>query len=188
MIFIVGQGRSGTHWLARSLQLSGLSCSMEKHLKMVDKNVIYDQNNWNELISTFRKDKSKVHKCHPLLWRAERLLQEFPRAKIIAIRREQKPTVKSMMKHAAVRRWCEVSNEFKSPNKFLGMVDHDSYDHLPTKRKCELRWKSHDDEILRLKKILPRNQFLVVHYESLELEKGKLSTFLNRPIKIEKRK
>lgn len=184
-IFIVGTGRSGTHWLARSLKQSGLSCSMEKHIMMVSSAIIFNNYDkpevWDEIVKTYKEEPCKIDKSHPLLWVVEKLLKDLPDSKFIAIIRNRDDVVKSMMKHAGVISWCSdyKKHNIPFPNLFLGAENETEYEKLTLIERCQSRWQSHTDEIIRLSKIIPSDKFMFVYYENLEKESENIQQFIN---------
>lgn len=180
-IFIVGTGRSGTHWLGRSLIDSGFSSSMEKYLSLSVDIVLFGKNYlWKNLIDDHHKDKCIVDKSHVLLWEVERLAKEFPTALFIGIKRDKDDTIASMLKHPGVRRWC---TDFKSlnipfPNRMLGCNSQDEYEKMTLHQRCFLRWKAHMDEINRLERVMSSDRWITVDYDKLEEYAIKLTEFL----------
>lgn len=183
-VFIVGTGRSGTHWLARSLTKSGLSCSLEDHLELVKRAVIYkraqDPKVWGQLVKTYQNDRRLVDKSHPLLWEVERLAKAFPNAKFIGVVRQREAVVRSMLKLAGVRAWCADYKKLKLPfpNRFLGCQTEEEYGALSLEDRCRRRWQTHTDEIERLAQILPKDRWLTVHYDRFEEQASEIQSFI----------
>jgi len=191
-VFVVGTGRSGTHWLARSLRDSGFSCSMEAHLATANNIVLYNRRFlWPKLIDRLREDKRIVDKSHVLLWEVEKLAEEFPDALFIAIKREKAAIVRSMLRHPEVRAWCANFRRLNIPfpNRMLGCDSAKRYESKTLEQRCALRCSAHIAEINRLETMMPKDRWLTVQYENLEAYAPRLKDFLgcNENIKIETR-
>uniref|UniRef100_A0A6C0BNB9 Uncharacterized protein n=1 Tax=viral metagenome TaxID=1070528 RepID=A0A6C0BNB9_9ZZZZ len=188
-IFIVGTGRTGTHWLARSLEQSGLSCSYEDWLTLSKDCAIYERKEqWPALLAALKSDRRRVCKCHVLLWLVEDLLKEFPDAKFIALRRDVEATLRSMLKKKSVKSWGQKYQDIPFPSKFLGAKYKTGYEHCNIQEKCSMRYWSHMAEINRLEHKLSPDCYMVVSYETLEHDIERLSKFLDMDLKLEPRK
>lgn len=197
--FIVGSGRSGTHWL------SAIVDSSQSTTLTVEKVPIYNMalemalnptrklELFPKLVHEYEKEKNEcttryyIDKSHQNLWLAEELIDAFPDARFIAIQREPYAVVASMLRHSSpvesdqafqafpkpnsILEWHRRWKEFPVPNRFLGITEDmiDSYDQFSMARKCALRWRAHSE---RLKYLVSkyRSKFHVVIYENLILQ------------------
>ena len=115
-VFIVGTGRSGTHWLANTLKTHreiratieakpmfrwatqmALDATTEKQL--LPKLIIAYR--WQLFLSSPRL---YLDKTHPNIWLAEPLQQAFPDALFLGIERDPFATVASMLRHREIGR------------------------------------------------------------------------------------
>lgn len=201
MIFVLGTGRSGTHWIAWIL---------EEHpdiKAIIEKPPIF---NWivemaiNEaaepilfpkLAQRYRAERSLasprhlLDKSHPNLWIADRLAETFPNSHFLAVRRSVYGTVASMLQHTTVRRWVEQWEDLPVPNRFLGIgTDNvEAYRAMSVAGRCALRWLAHER---RLDELQPRlgSGLLQIKYEDLHertdevLERLRGFLGLERPI------
>ncbi len=180
-VFIIGSGRSGTHWLGHILEAHpdvevafeqppifewatqmALSPSEERRLLP-------------RLLRRYRYEfavvapRVYVDKSHPNIWLAEKLADAFPDARFIGIHRGVYGTVASMLKHGGVLGWYDSWREYPVPNRFLGITEEMAadYDCMPLASKCTVRWQAHLDELHRLSAVLgPR--LCLVSYEALQ--------------------
>ncbi len=177
-VFVIGTGRSGTHWLGYSLgnhpeiratvevqpmfELStrmALNQDLENHLFV-------------KLVRAYKRQLFKsspklyLDKTHPNIWLAEKLKEAFPQALFIGIERNPFATVASMMKHKGVSAWHQCWQDFPIPNRFLG-ITHEiakGYENIPFASQCAMRWVAHRDKMTELKGVLG-NSLMVISYE-----------------------
>jgi hypothetical protein len=203
-IFVIGTGRSGTHWLGHTIEnhpeiratiesqpMFGWSTEMALNPKSKDH--LLKKLLWIYKWHLFRSAPwHYLDKSHPNIWIAEKLKKELPNALFIGIERNPYATVASMMKHKGVSAWHKRWRKFPVPNRFLGInskKDAKNYDNIPFASQCAMRWLSHHNEMNALKKSL-KHSLLVINYESLahntREEITKLKTFLEltHPIPI----
>ncbi len=177
-IFVIGTGRSGTHWLGYSLgnhpevratvevqpmfELStrmALNQDLEKQL-------------FGKLVRAYQwqlfKSSSKFYldKTHPNIWLAGKLKEAFPQALFIGITRNPFATVASMMKHKGVSVWHKCWQDFPIPNRFLGITSEMAkvYNDIPFASQCAMRWVAHRDKMYELRGTLG-NSLMVISYE-----------------------
>ncbi len=195
-IFVVGTGRSGTHWIGRVLDSHpAISATIEKpriFSRVVDLATHLPANprKLSGLVQRYRWEHSKVaplnyvDKSHPNIWLVEDLARAFPNALFVGIRRNPYATVSSMLQHSGVRRWCEEWQKLPLPNQFLGIEEGQSdwYASLPLPSRCAVRWVSHSRRLDALKAAFP-DSLQVVEYEDLFHDTAQiltnLQTFLN---------
>ncbi len=182
-IFVIGTGRSGTHWLGHILDSHpAISTTFEAEgIFEAVTEMALDPSKKPKLLPSLLHRYETEHararprhyadKSHPNLWIAEDLADAFREAVFIGIQRDAYATVASMLRHAGVTAWHDRWREFPLPNAFLGIrVEHaQTYDSLSHAAKCALRWKAHAERMQKMKAVLGR-RLLVVSYESLVRE------------------
>ena len=196
-IFIVGTGRSGTHFLTSILiacsELTDLTGGRENHtiFNEVANSVIYQKEN-PHLTLEYKKLLIKalplrlVDQCHPNLWRAEEILAQFPEAQFLCLVRDPFSVVFSTLAHPGVRERIagEKWKRYPLPSPFFGIERPfmESYDDYTLVERAALRWCAHMREINRCCEIY-KDHFLTVRYESLLTDSLseclKISEFLN---------
>ncbi|MEQ8924215.1 MAG: sulfotransferase [Fulvivirga sp.] len=167
-VFIIGTGRSGTHWLAHTFESSDeIICTIEKSpMFELSKYISLNQENENKayikLVNAYKfeiaKASSKIYldKSHPNIWIAERLKKSFSQAMFIGIERNVYATVASMLKHERVLSWHSTWSDYSIPNRFLGITIEIAkiYSNMSLASKCALRWLSHKIRMNKLKENL----------------------------------
>jgi hypothetical protein len=178
-VFVIGTGRSGTHWLGYSLgnhpevhatievePMFGLSTKMAL-------NVALEGKLFRQLVRAYQQQLSQcgkriyLDKSHPNIWLAEKLKQTFPDGLFVGIERNPYATVASMIKHRGVAAWHGRWREFPVPNRFLGITSElaKTYDALPLAAQCAWRWVAHHRRMNQLSKTLGRD-LMVISYET----------------------
>lgn len=161
-IFVVGCGRSGTHWLGYTLashpdivgQIEVQPAFGMAHEMAWDPFVERDR--MHELFALYDAIHARIRpkhfadKSHSALWLVQPLAAHFPEARFVAIRRRVLPTVASMLNHAGVLSHYARWNANPGPNRFLGVTDVASYAALPIHLRCALRVIASSNEIQRL--------------------------------------
>jgi len=202
-IFIIGYGRSGTHWLARTLAThTEIRATIEVQpifsmVKEMALNFHLEKKYFWQLILRYRwqilisKPKRYLDKSHPNLWLAEKLAKAFPTAVFLGIERNPYATVASAMVHkggyAIRRRW----RDFPIPNQFLGIdcQTAKTYENMPAEEKYSLSWLSHHKRMDALKEAFG-DSLMVITYEDFALQTNevldRLETFLGLDSPIEK--
>lgn len=182
-IFVLGSGRSGTHWLGHILDSHpSISAAIEDprfFRPVVDMALDPRQRatQFGSLVDSYRGEAESVRpqlfadKSHPNIWLAEDLARELPEAMFLGIERSVYGSVASMLKHSGVLSWHDRWREFPVPNAFLGIdvKEQEQYDDLSDVEKCVLRWVSHRGQMRHLRGVL-RDRLLVVQYEELITE------------------
>lgn len=194
-VFVMGCGRSGTHWLGRILDSHpDITTSFEEAgtFDLVTRLVLRPSESSRtlpRLIKNYYRHTRSVapklyaDKSHPTMWMAEELHRVFPNALFLGIERNPYATVASMIRHAGVTRWTVDWRKYEIPNRFLGISDDIAprYDSLSLVEKHALRWTSHARRMRELRSSLDARMHLVV-YESLHIdidhELDKLQHFL----------
>lgn len=181
MIFILGTGRSGTHWIGYILgDHPEVYTTIEKepifsYSTQMALNPNLRPELFPELVKLYKKEfknmksqKYYLDKSHPNLWLAEALNNIFPNAYFIAMKRNPYATISSMIKHKGVLIWQNNYYKYPLPNNFLGIKGDiiSEYENLSIETQCALRWKSHVEKIENLKGKL-NSKLLVLNYEEL---------------------
>lgn len=170
-IFIVGTGRSGTHMLCRCLnkfpEVSDYYGGRESPAMF-----------WSISTTTVAQKKLSViqlgyyaymmrkvdglflDQTHPNLWNIEQLLETFPNAKFLALKRNVYSVSYSMKKHGGVSQWAKNHACYPKPNGFLGVTaaNQDCYEtELSDMQRDVFRWASHMERIDDVGARFPRN-------------------------------
>lgn len=180
LLFVVGCGRSGTHWLAHSVaarddvyatiedpEIFGLATRLAL-------NPVRRVRGIPRLVSMYRNQirlNPKPHyldKSHPVMWYAEELAERMEGATFLGIARGPRATVASMLAHPRVVGWHKRWRTYPLPNAFLGITERDvcGYDKYSRARRCALRWLSHVRRLAELKTSMP-DRVVVLSYERL---------------------
>ena len=182
-IFILGTGRSGTHWIGHILEAHpDVRATVEQEpMWGWVKRMAVDPSSRPKLYPKLARRYRRQHhlsapghyldKSHPNIWIAERLAASFDDARFVGIIRNPYATVASMLRHMGVQGWHDRWREFPVPNDFLGIAEADvvSYEGLPLATKCAMRWASHRDRMGVLERVLGE-RLMVVQYEQLMTE------------------
>jgi hypothetical protein len=194
-IFVLGTGRSGTHWIGWILEAHpDIHVNVEKPpiFPWVTQIALDPKQRPSLLPKVIRQymiehalvaPKQFVDKSHPNLWLARDLAEAFPDARFIGVRRSVYGTVASMLKHEGVMRWIHNWKRFPVPNQFLGIGEDDiaTYEDRSLAARCAMRWLSHSRELDALTSALG-DKYMVVDYEKLQMdteaELSALSVFL----------
>ncbi|WP_156291945.1 polysaccharide pyruvyl transferase family protein [Oceanobacillus salinisoli] len=198
-IFVLGSGRSGTHWLGYILETHpDIYVSVEKPI-IFDKvtqmalNSDYQQILFPKVVDLYHNEHAKVFpkhyadKSHPNIWIAEKLAKAFPEALFIGIQRNPFGTIASMFKHQGVLNWHKKWKDFPIPNPFLGITKKNvhKYEQLSLAKKCAFRWDAHREKMNELKSTLG-DRLHVVSYEALITDTQKELNLIQNFLKLEK--
>ncbi|MFC3880946.1 sulfotransferase [Algoriphagus namhaensis] len=200
-IFVVGTGRSGTHWLGYILKSSNeLKVDIEKWpiFPLVTQAAVNYKKRYFYLpliilyynLKSFFSQKILVDKSHPNLWIANYLIKYVPNSFLVGILRSPHATVSSMLRHQGVMNWIYNWKKYPVPNEFLGITNdnYQFYDNLSLEEKCTMRWVAHKIKMQQIANIYP-DRFFMIDYEMLfdnhEVILNQLSIFLNLKEKFE---
>lgn len=197
-LFIVGTGRSGTHYLCKCIsRIEGVDDLFGgKESKYIFNHVAKSAVNGKSLgaavigyysiAKRIARPNLLLDQTHPMLWYVESILQQFPKAKFVALKRDVYSVVYSMINHRGVSAWGDDFKKYPVPNKFLGISENNKdryYETLTPVQRHVFRYCSHMNEIERLQKKF-NGSFLVIEYESLAKdmakEMEKIASFIGR--------
>lgn len=195
-VFIVGTGRSGTHFLCSCLNAfpeldDGFSGKESKYMFNYISNLTVEGSDlpisvlgyYYHMISKV-KPRKLVDQTHPNIWHVERLMEWFPDAKFLALTRDVYSVVYSMTNHRGVAGWEINHAAYPKPNKFLGITEDNQFiyrDSLTDIQRFVFRWCSHSDRNRYLSDKYP-DRVLHIKYEnlaeSIQDEMDRISSFL----------
>lgn len=179
-VFIIGTGRSGTHWLAHVLRSHlDFRVNFERFpmFPLVVRMALYPRSRkllLPVLVASYRAQRlasgKRIYadKSHPAIWIAEQLADALPGAFFLGVQRNPFATVSSMMRVDGVRAWHERWQRYPVPNEFLGITRElaASYGDLSLAAQCALRWRVHRERMEALASALG-DRLHVVSYERL---------------------
>lgn len=95
-----------------------------------------------------------VDQSHPNLWNYDLLRSAFPDATFLALVRDPRAVVASMLQHEGVRTRTENWAEYPFPSRFLGVTEDnvERFSAATLAGRCAFRWLSHTERILELAK------------------------------------
>ncbi|MEQ1491001.1 MAG: sulfotransferase [Terricaulis sp.] len=150
-VFVIGCGRSGTHWLGRGIG------SHPDFVALIEQQPMFgmvQQMAWDAslipthidaLVALYRSTHDEVRprhladKSHSNLWLADELDARLPDAWFVAIRRKLFGTVASMLRHDGVLRHFKTWDDAPRQNRFLGVEDVAAYRRLSLEERCAHR-------------------------------------------------
>ncbi len=188
-IFVIGTGRSGTHWLARILKSHPkirATIEVNPGFRWVTEMAVDPStraNHYSKLVWYYRWQHLRsvpqhyLDKSHPNLWIADQLAKTFDDALFLGIQRNPYATVASMLNHEGVKKWHKNWRNYPVPNSFLGIRrnDIDRYDDLTLATQCTMRWKAHYDRMRKMDRCLESRMMLVKHESLVRNHKQKLN-------------
>jgi Sulfotransferase domain len=180
-IFIIGSGRSGTHWVASILAAHPqIHIDIEKRpIFSWAKKIALQEHRESSLLPRLLRRYDIEHalvepllyadKSHPNLWIADKLAARFPEASFIAVKRSVFGTVASMLKHRGVMRQIQDWERYPIPNRFLGIHEEEAerYASRSLASRCALRWLSHAKQIDSVRTGLGQ-RCMLVNYEDMQ--------------------
>lgn len=197
-VFVIGTGRSGTHWLGYSLAdhpevratievapifMWSTRMALDPTLECRLFPLLVLAYRWQLFRS---KPRLYVDKTHPNIWHAEKLKRAFPEAQFVAIERNPYATVASMMVHRRVSAWQKRWREFPLPNRFLGITEEiaQHYDEMPIASQCALRWLAHRRRMDELQTVLGAD-LLRISYEDFARSPAQTVAMLQKFLRLE---
>jgi len=195
-IFVIGSGRSGTHWLGHALDRHpNVQVLFEEPpiFKWIVKMARFPEQEgklFNRLVDRYHAYHALVaplhlaDKSHPNIWIAEKLARAFPEARFIAIRRKLFGTVASMLKHKGTRRRVKDWDRDPRSDRLLGVNQDliETYRLMSIEARCAIRVIAHSRELDRLHQSLGET-LCIVEYEKMqsqtEVEATRITQFLD---------
>jgi len=188
-IFVVGTGRSGTHWLGHILDSHPEIDALIEVQPMFGwvRDMVLDPATrtarWRPLIRRYRLEMLAVaprllaDKSHPALWLADDLSRAFPGARFVGIERGPLATVSSMLRHPRVRAWAENWRDHPQPSPFFGTTADNlaEYERASLAARCAYRWVSHTRELDRLRTRMGHRACVLNHAKLCEQPAAHLS-------------
>ncbi|WP_163267684.1 sulfotransferase family protein [Chelativorans alearense] len=182
-VFVLGTGRSGTHWVAWILEPhTALHTLIEKPpiFEWVTEMAIDPTAEDRLLPSLLRRyrleaasarPKRLLDKSHPNIWLAEKLAEAFPAGLFIGVLRDVFGTVASSLRHEGVRYWAEKWDAYPVPNRFLGVTEEnrEDYARMSLAGRCAVRWRAHLHRLDELEGVLG-DRMIRMRYHELQTE------------------
>jgi len=191
-IFIVGCGRSGTHWLGRIITSNPVCAGTVTDVDKKEGSLIVLIRNWCEqgiyypnkldsvlpkIYHAYNKYQRKYYprhyadKTHGAIWIADSLLYMFPHARFIGIERNALPTITSLIHRNSSMRTRRSGNRWKKfsiPTGPSGITHTiaEYYHRLSMYERATLVWIAHRAKMEQMKRMI-KDQLLVVSYEKL---------------------
>ena len=151
MIFVVGSGRTGTHFLTRALLqnpeiVDPFNGRENKALFKSNTMAAFENRKtppagarlFYKVAERIRR-KQFIDQTHPNLFFGDWILQELPSAKMLFPIRDTRQTVASMIAHPSVSGWYQRLEEFPFPNQAFGLLARSELDQMSITEKCALR-------------------------------------------------
>lgn len=193
LIFIIGSGRSGTHFLAETIAKNEKVEAFiedERYFMSISNLAagIGNPKRFHLHLSQFEGYFTKslkqyiLDKTHPNIWFVEEIIQKFPEAKFIGLSRDVYSTVSSMLQHPGVLNWYKIL-PLNKENPFLGITKKNKkrFENFPIESKCAIRCLSHNSRLSYLRTTFPEN-VLNIEYDNLYANctevREKLESFL----------
>lgn len=178
--FVIGTGRSGTHWIGHTLaDHPEIRATIEVDpMFRLSKAMAFDFSTkrklWPKLEKAYKWQQIKtphrfyLDKSHTNIWLFEELAAAFSKARFIGMERNPYATVSSMIRHHTVSKRQHRWKEHPLPNPFLGITEDNlpAYPNLSFPARCALRWQSHHERMRYLNRKYP-NRLQVIQYEDL---------------------
>jgi hypothetical protein len=180
LIFVLGTGRSGTHWIAHILDSHPAIRTTIEHPPIFDlaTQAALHPRRRAEILPALRalyRDEERrsrpqhhADKSHPVIWYADTVADWFFDARFVAIERSPYGTVASMLRHGGILWWQHDWERYGFPNPFLGVdaSNVDDYARASPARRAAWRWLSHHRQLERLRAELA-GRLLVLDYETM---------------------
>lgn len=184
-IFIVGTGRSGTHFLCRSLRgfanIDDFMNGEENHsirvplTEMALKHQPLSRDIIDYYLTSIKESQNDgkvfLDQLHTNLYHVDQLVNHFPNSLFLATQRPKEQIVASMLNHGGVRKWFKYAlkhDDVVFPNKFLGVASREEIQRTDDHVLCAKRVDAHNMEIKRILKKYP-NKVRIVDFTKLVL-------------------
>lgn len=180
-MFVLGCGRSGTHWLGHILECyPDIRITIEKNPQFsVVQSIVTNMNLLQKRFPALQQiymherqntpQKIYADKSHPNIFLAGALQKVFPNSKFIGIQRSSLGTISSMLRHQGVLQWHKTWKQYPIPNFFLGINQELAkiYDQISIPQQCAFRWLAHKNQMQHLKHTLG-DKMLLIDYEDMQ--------------------
>lgn len=182
-IFVVGTGRSGTHFTTRVLNgfnnvhdplggkehksvLNDIAVSAISHAPLTAATLAY----YAQIAAHRSKEQIFLDQHHPNLFFIDEILTVFPDAIFLYPRRPVVQIVSSMLDHKGVMSWYKYAwkNKVPFPNKFLGLEHRSDISELKPHLLCAKRVLAHEVALRAAQEKWP-DKIRVLDYEALVL-------------------
>ena len=179
MIFIGGMGRSGTHYLGRTLgEHPDVKLRLESKFTFwsITNHVAHNENKnrarfWIAAVylKLLASTNSRLicEKTHPSIWVKHKLDRLFPKALWVCVIRDPYQAVASMKKHRGVQKWYDRLPQ-DTLNPFLGInaENRRRFKHLTLVEKGAYKWLSHMNQMDKIHQNAP-DQVLLINFDDL---------------------
>lgn len=180
---IIGNGRSGTCWLGKTIRNSGIETTIEDPVLFeLCHRAMMEPGYGMVLARQYMRlhQQSQVVFCdksHPNIWNVELLDDAFRalgqplnQVKYIGIRRLMPGCVASHMRHGGCRqRLSDGPSQWDVPWRYLGITvyNYDWYCQATMLQRAVLRWHAHHERMLKLQASYTDHRLLVLDYERM---------------------
>lgn len=183
VLFVLGTGRSGTHFLTQCLisnpkirdaeqgredsrifkPISDAAANLSSAPRVLQSARTHYFRQWSKRPSFWFADQS-----HPNIWFAEYWATVFPNAKFIGIVRHPYGVIYSTLQHSGVRKWGEEWANYPVPSPLLGLTgqNFEQYRSMSQVERYAVRWLAHYRRLEQLRIVLG-DRLLNIQYESL---------------------
>lgn len=179
-VFIIGSGRSGTHFLAQTLAKNSEIDDMMngRENPAVFYGVTYSalgmKESFDDVVSYYKKlinicnVEFFLDQSHPNLWFFDDLVANFPDAIFVGITRRPESVIYSTMNHSGTSGWIHNWDRLPFPNQFMGNkeCDYEVYKKMSFAEKSALKWMAHYRQMEKAKTALGK-KFIHVDYDEL---------------------
>lgn len=196
-VFIIGTGRSGTHFLCSCLNKfsnldDGFYGKESKYIFDYLSKLTVQGNSLSRSVRGYYNHMMRkvspsvlVDQTHPNIWHVEKLIEWYPNAKFLSLTRCVYSVVYSMINHQGVAAWEINHTAYPMPNRFLGINEDNEIvyrDVLTDIQRFVFRWCSHTERNHDLANLYP-DKVLHIKYENLaedmSREMNRIAAFLS---------
>tara|TARA_X000000950_G_scaffold71379_1_gene88517 strand:- start:2879 stop:3652 length:774 start_codon:yes stop_codon:yes gene_type:complete len=201
-IWIVGTGRSGTHFLCRSLLcyeniIDYLDGNENKKLLIDIRESILQNKSINSSVlkyyekiinKTMENNKIFIDQHHPNIWNFKALIENFPHSLFIFVNRDIKQIVSSMLNHKSIYSNLKIliknPETIYYPSQFYGIEKKELLKEYNIIELCALRVQSHKLRAKILSEDYPDN-FIIINFDDLVLNKNILFNMIFSKFKFQ---
>lgn len=183
VLFVLGTGRSGTHFLTRCLisnpeirdaeqgredprifkPISDAAANLSAAPRVLETARSHYYRQWRKKQQCWFADQT-----HPNIWFAEYWASVFPNARFIGITRHPYSVIYSTLQHAGVRRWGEEWANYPLPSPLLGLTIKNAHNYrsMSQVERYAVRWLAHYRRLEHLETVLGE-RLTTIRYEDL---------------------